>query len=229
MTVEKWWQSQTFRALVLYFVTMIANAVARRWGYSLNTEEIAGLTVTLVGFIVGRQYKQGKLLDNEVHPIQLPAHIRDPEPSKPSGIKTVAPLILILCLPALSGCALFNRVGHTAELAAPKVLDCAGTSAAKYLPALLGEVATVIATALITKDVKIENVINDLLKTVKDDAYATGRDFMPCAIAEVLRAWQMAGPGAGLPVPSDPKLRQEMKVKVHDGLAHLNALGYLTE
>jgi hypothetical protein len=69
------WKSQTFIALVLYLVTMICNAISRKWGVELNATEIAGFTVAVVGFIAGRQYKQAKLI--EAGPVALPATVEE--------------------------------------------------------------------------------------------------------------------------------------------------------
>lgn len=53
--------SGTFKALLLYVVTLIADAVGKKYGYGLNAESIAGLTASVVAFIAGRQYKTTKI------------------------------------------------------------------------------------------------------------------------------------------------------------------------
>lgn len=172
MTQENWWQSQTFRAFVLYLVTMIANAVARKWGYSLNAEEIAGLTVALVGFIAGRQYKQAKLLDNDAHPVQRQAApvvtalsqspVETPEQkalsdsiaAAPAGYKIVVP-VLLLALLSSSGCAWWQKqTDLKADLSA-----CASTAVVGEVEALMGEAAQAIQQSPVDWDRHLDQLV----------------------------------------------------------------------
>lgn len=166
---ETWWQSQTFKALVLYFVTMVANAVARRWGYALATEEIAGLTVTVVGFIMGRQYKQGKLLDNEIHPLQvlppsmiyvpppmpLPVPAKDAPPSASTYKPVVGLLLACSLLVSGSGCAWWqSQPKLRADLSA-----CATGVVVGEVEALMGEAAKVMQGAPATWDAHLDQLV----------------------------------------------------------------------
>lgn len=139
MEAEKWWDSQTFKTLVVYFFTLVLNAVARKYGpISLDINELAALTVAVVGFIAGRQWKQGKMLDNGIHPAQV--LYTEKEAPKPSGVaKSALPLLLVLCLPALSGCAWWqSQTKLQADLK-----TCVGTTISGEVNALLGEVIVI--------------------------------------------------------------------------------------
>lgn len=186
MQTESWWQSQTFKALVLYVATMVANAVARRWGYSLNTEEIAGLTVTVVGFIMGRQYKQGKLLDNEIHPLQvLPPAPPEPAPSAPSKIAPVVGLLLAcaLLLPA-TGC---TGLRVRPDLGS-KTVDCVGSALVSLAPE---------AAAALPKVAEAIQGGSADWQPLLDKAMVTGGMAAWCALMALLHSIEVGGNGGG--------------------------------
>lgn len=53
--------SQTFKVLLGYVFGLICDAVAKRYGYGLNAEALAGITATVIAFIAGRQFKSSKI------------------------------------------------------------------------------------------------------------------------------------------------------------------------
>lgn len=137
------------------------------------------------------------------------------------GIRRAAMLALLVLSPTmLTGCATFQRVGTTVELAAPKVLDCGVDAAVAALPEVLAEVGTQLGKVLDKGSFDVEPVIDELLEKGKSP-------FLPCAIAAVFQAWMQAGSGAGVDLPSDPDRARRMLLAAHLGQAHLLARGFV--
>lgn len=59
--VTPWYLDKAFYALLMFIVGMIANVIASKWGYRLNTEEIVGFAMVVVSFIAGHKWKSGML------------------------------------------------------------------------------------------------------------------------------------------------------------------------
>lgn len=55
---KAWYESQSFRALLVFVVGLVANAVGRKFGFSLNTEEIVAFAVTVAAFIAKRGWER---------------------------------------------------------------------------------------------------------------------------------------------------------------------------
>lgn len=59
--------SQTFKVLLGYIFGLICDAIAKKYGYGLNSEALAGLTATVIAFIAGRQYKSAQIEAAAIH------------------------------------------------------------------------------------------------------------------------------------------------------------------
>lgn len=51
-----WYMDKSFKAMLSVIVTLIANMIGRKYGYSLNTEEIVGIITAAVAFIGGHKW-----------------------------------------------------------------------------------------------------------------------------------------------------------------------------
>lgn len=51
-----WYLDKSFKAMLTVIVTMICNMIGRKYGYSLNTEEIVGIISVVVAFIGGHKW-----------------------------------------------------------------------------------------------------------------------------------------------------------------------------
>ena len=157
---ESIWQSQTFKSLVLYVCVLVANAVARKWGVSLDASELAGFTVALVAFIAGRQFKQAKMLEQEIHPLQVAATENAkpadaPIASTPSVFKTLVPLMLVASMLTMPGCAWWqSQPKLRADLSA-----CATGVVVGEVELLMGEAAKVMQQQPATWDASLEKMV----------------------------------------------------------------------
>lgn len=141
------------------------------------------------------------------------------------GLRKLSVVMLVagLSLTSLTGCTVIKRIGRTTELAAPKVLDCVGDACKDDFPVLMGIAAKELMAVVAGGSFDVEPVIDNLLTTAKDPG------LMACVIREVLKAWEQAGTGAGIPLPEGPENQRLLFVAAHVGQTHLLAKGYLTK
>lgn len=52
-----WYKDKPFQTILLFVLTLVANAVGRKFGFELNVEEIAALATAIIGFIVANKWK----------------------------------------------------------------------------------------------------------------------------------------------------------------------------
>lgn len=139
--------------------------------------------------------------------------------ASPGIRKAVVVLLVVGSMVGLSGCVTIKRIGTTAELAAPALLDCGFTACKDALPGLISIAAAELGKVIAGGKFDVEPVIDRLL--------AEKGPFMACAVAELLKAWEQAGDGAGLPAPADLRERRLMFLAAHVGQTHLLVNGYV--
>ena len=52
--------SDAVKMLITFVLTMVANLVAKKTGVELDVEETAGLVATIIAFVLGKKYLEGK-------------------------------------------------------------------------------------------------------------------------------------------------------------------------
>lgn len=52
-----WYEDKPFQSILLFVLTLVANAVSRKFGFSLNVEEVAALATTVLGFVLANKWK----------------------------------------------------------------------------------------------------------------------------------------------------------------------------
>jgi hypothetical protein len=133
------------------------------------------------------------------------------------GLRKTAVVLALVLLPTLSGCVTIERIGAAAKLAAPGVLDCGQDAVTGALPGMLSEAAKALGTVIAGGSFDVEPIIDKLIEK--------GGPFMACAIAELLKAWEQSGPGAGVEALPLPQQRLRL-IAAHVGQTHLLARGY---
>lgn len=59
--ISPWWEDKAVKMVLLFLVTLMVNAIGRKFEVSLNVEEIVALALSILGFIFGHKYKSGML------------------------------------------------------------------------------------------------------------------------------------------------------------------------
>lgn len=59
--ITPWYSDKAVHAVLTFVVGMIANVVGRKFGYSMNVEEIVAFATVILGFIAGHKWKSGML------------------------------------------------------------------------------------------------------------------------------------------------------------------------
>lgn len=137
------------------------------------------------------------------------------------GLRKVAIVLLLVGVTFTgSGCALSQRVGKTAELAAPQLIDCTLEAGKEAFPAMVAEVFGQLMAKVDGGSFEVEPVIDELLAKAQNP-------FLPCVISAVLQAWVQAGSGAGVEMPATAEKARLLLLAAHRGQAHLLARGYV--
>lgn len=72
-SISPYMKDKGIHAVVLFLVTLACNAMGRKFGVSLNAEEIASLAVVVIGFVAGHKWKSGTIAAAEVKAATSPA------------------------------------------------------------------------------------------------------------------------------------------------------------
>lgn len=56
-----WYEDKAVHAVLTFVVGMVANVVGRKWGYSLNVEEIVAFAAVTISFIGAHKWKSKTL------------------------------------------------------------------------------------------------------------------------------------------------------------------------
>lgn len=56
-----WFEDKSVHAVLTFLVTLVANAIGRKFGFSLNIEEIVSLAAVVIGFIAGHKWKTAQV------------------------------------------------------------------------------------------------------------------------------------------------------------------------
>ncbi len=61
-----WYEDKSFKLVLGFIVAMVANMVGRKFGTSLNVEEIVSMAVAVTGFVAGNKWKSGTLAKAQI-------------------------------------------------------------------------------------------------------------------------------------------------------------------
>lgn len=59
--ITPWFADKAVHAVLTFTVGMVANVIGRKFGYSMNTEEVVAFATVVLGFIAGHKWKSGML------------------------------------------------------------------------------------------------------------------------------------------------------------------------